>query len=374
MDMPFRGTRFRRCVAGLLAVAAVVAIPSSASAGSRPQVRPARTAGGGGKYGYVWANDPTNPSYTPDPQFQANSSGLLNTITRVSVGNYQVTFPSLAGLTNGGTVSVTAYGSGGRSYCGVLSWGGSPDIVVYVRCADSNGSPADSMFDATYTERTKTAARYGYVWADQPASPSYTPSLFYQFNSKGATNTITRSGTGSYIVTMPGIGLGNNSGTVKVTTYASASNRCKVGNWGEVGADRLVAVYCFDSFGTPVDAMYTVTFANKLNLLGSGAGYGYALANKPTSPSCTPDPAYSLSKPAGPITITRSARGSYEVTFAGVGLAIKSDVQVTSAGPSSHECRTDGWEPSGTGQGIFVECYDTNRNLADDKFTIQFIR
>src|SRR5262249_22594154 len=152
---------------------------------------------------YVWADQPSNPSYTPSKFYQKNSQGGTNTITRQGVGQYTVTFPALAG-TNGGTGELTAY-RGGDHYRGAACAGGSPAVSVSVRCADPNGALVDSYFDATYTEKTKLSGKLAYVWADQPGSASYTPSTFYQFNSKGLTNTITRNGTGSYVVKFPGL-------------------------------------------------------------------------------------------------------------------------------------------------------------------------
>jgi hypothetical protein len=368
-----RGATLRRSLSGLVFTAVVIAMPASAlAAGSRPHAAPAKTAAVGVKFGYVWADQPTNPSYTPSTFYQKNSQGRTNTITRQGVGQYTVNFPALAG-TNGGTVNVTAYGSG-TSYCGVVSWGGSPDVSVSVRCADTNGSLVDSYFDATYTEKTKLAGKFGYVWADQPTSASYTPSTFYQYNSKGLTNTITRNGTGSYVVKFPGLWRATNGGTVKVTTYGPVSTRCKVTSWGPSGADVFVGVLCVNSFGTPVDSYYTMTYANKINLLGSGSPYGYAWADQPGSASYTPSTFYSASKPVGTIGITRSGTGTYTVAFNGVGTGLKSDVQVTAYGGTTNECRTTGWGPNATGQSIGVSCYDTNGSLVDTYYTIQFIR
>src|SRR4029079_10278762 len=103
-----------------------------------------------------------------------------------------------------------------------------------LRGADPTGALVDSLFDATYSVAPARGA-LGYVWADQPTSPSYVPSSFYQFNSKGFTNSITRFGIGAYSVRLPG--LGASAGTVKVTTYGPVSTRCKVVNWGPSGSD-----------------------------------------------------------------------------------------------------------------------------------------
>jgi hypothetical protein len=359
-------------VAGVLA-AATPASPASAALGA--DSGPASSSAGG-VFGYVWADQPTSPSYTPNLNFQDNSSGGINTITRIGVGLYRVRFPGLATDSNGGTVNVTTYGAsgGGRLYCGVIAWGAAgSDILVDVRCADMSGALVDSRYDATYSLRTKPMNKsYGYVWADKKSSPAYTPALFYQFNSKGFVNTVTRYDVGYYTVHFPGLGGGK--GTVKVTTYGPVSTRCKVFDWGPVGGEARVDILCSNSTGTLVDAQYTVTYGTKINLLGSSRGYGYAWADHPQSPFYTPDPSRSASKPVGMITITRNGTGRYTVFFGGVGPELVDDVQVTAWGGNATECRVIRWSPSDQGQAVDVECYGLIGELQDDYYTIQFIR
>jgi hypothetical protein len=62
------------------------------------------------------------------------------------------------------------------------------------------------------------------------------------------------------------------------------------------------------------------------------------------------------------------------VFFSGVGGDLVDDVQVTAFGGTTSECRVDEWSPSGGGQSIDVESYDTNGALHDDYYTIQFMR
>src|SRR5262249_55696920 len=114
-------------------------------------------------WGYVWANDPAAASYTPSTQYQRNLTGALNTIQRTGTGAYTVTFTKL-GIYYGGTVDVTAYGSGSQA-CKVQSWGPVlADMKVYVRCFDAAGNAADAQFDASLTRPT-SSSRFGYVWA-----------------------------------------------------------------------------------------------------------------------------------------------------------------------------------------------------------------
>jgi hypothetical protein len=96
---------------------------------------------------YVWANQPTSPSYTPSLAYQFNNTGATNTITRseAEVGVYWVQFPYQS--LDDGDVQVTAYGSGSE-YCKVVYW--TPGTGVQVRCFSSNGTPVDTYFDVTF--------------------------------------------------------------------------------------------------------------------------------------------------------------------------------------------------------------------------------
>ena len=99
------------------------------------------------KGGYVWANNPTASSYTPSTQYSFNSIGGAITITRSSVGVYQVRFSGLGGDGQaGGNVQVTAYGSGSET-SKVVSWNsGGADFVVNVHCFTASGNPVNTRF------------------------------------------------------------------------------------------------------------------------------------------------------------------------------------------------------------------------------------
>jgi hypothetical protein len=86
--------------------------------------------------------------YTLAPQYQANSTGALNTVTRYGVGFYRVDMPGLTDV--GGTVDVTAHGDD-SSTCKVLSWGPLGNgQSVNVTCFDASGSPVDTPFTVLY--------------------------------------------------------------------------------------------------------------------------------------------------------------------------------------------------------------------------------
>jgi hypothetical protein len=122
---------------GLVATLAVLAVPAFGLAQGS---------------GYVWANNPTVSSYTPNPAYSYNSPGGAITINRSSVGVYAVRFSGLGESGKpGGNVQVTAYGSGSES-CKVVSWNsGGADFIVNVRCFNTAGNLVNSRYTVLVT-------------------------------------------------------------------------------------------------------------------------------------------------------------------------------------------------------------------------------
>jgi Papain family cysteine protease len=208
---------------------------------------------------FLWANQPNVTSYTPNLAYQFNSSGAANTITRLGIGTYAVLLPNLGGTF--GHVQVTAYGSVGER-CVVVNWGLSGTAQqVKVNCFSSAGAALDSMFTLTYVRGRAIdggpAVSNAHLWADQPSAGSYTPNMNYQYNSSGAANTITRLGTGSYTVSLPGQNL--NVGDVQLTAYGSHADACMVAGWAPTSG---VVVNCFDSTGGAADTDFDLSFVN----------------------------------------------------------------------------------------------------------------
>jgi hypothetical protein len=333
-----------------------------------------------GRWAYLWADQPFSASYTPNTTYQANSAGATNTMQRSGTGSYTASLPNLGA--SAGTVHVTAYGIGTET-CKVASWfpSGSTQLVN-IRCFDRSGLPIDTLFTMTFTNPASTAGPMAFLWADQPSAVSYTPSTQYQFNSSGATNTITRTTTGTYTANLPNLGAA--AGHVQVTAYGTGSERCKVTGWGPSGSTQLVGVQCHDSSGTPVDTRFTLTYVANMNLIGGaslfGAHFGgpgpgpsgsYLWANQPSSASYTPNLLYQwddlASSPAN--TVSRSGTGQYKVQFVNHSMAF-GDVQVTAYGFGSEYCKVAFWNPF---DGVQVRCFNAGGSPVDTLFDVVFL-
>ncbi|CAL9639756.1 hypothetical protein [Streptomyces sp. enrichment culture] len=319
-------------------------------------------------YAYVWANQPSAPlntPYTPSGYYSRNSTGAVNSVVRTGVGQYTVRMPRLGLL--GGTVHVTAYGATNHS-CSVAYWTPVGErLDVHVRCFAASGYRADTYFSASYVNTAYLGGRFGYVWADQPSSGSYTPSLTYQFNSAGVRNTITSSGIGQYTVRLPSIGSA--AGHVQVTAYGDVAARCKVVNWYPSGTAQMVNVRCFTLGGALRDTRFTLTYTRGTGLLRTTPA-AYAWANQPTAASYVPSAAYQYNSAGHTNRITRHGVGVYRVWTPGMPLGY-GNVQVTAYGADSRHCKVDHWTPS---SGIQVRCLTASGSPADTYVDVSFVR
>jgi len=326
--------------------------------------------------GYVWndrAAAPIGVPYTPSLTYQHNSSGGTNTITRNGTGSYVVTLPGLGGGGSvGGIVQVTAYGSGPES-CKVSNWHPTPsDIAVTVLCFDASGVPTNTLYDVSFSTYPTEVVNHGYVWVDDPFSPSSVPSTFYQFNSTCNTNTISRAGVGKYTVKFPGLaalpGDPQPGGTVKVTAYGTGSEICKVESWTAVGPDEFVDVRCFTALGAAADTLYTVTYTRGNNLFGQAAGKrAYLRVDSPSAPISD-----QFNSAGATNTVTHGANpGSYTVKLPGLA-SPGGHVEVSGAGLGSGRCKVTGWFPSGADEFVGVQCYTQTTALTDSQFTLSF--
>jgi hypothetical protein len=102
--------------------------------------------GDGGPSGYLWGNDPSSASYTPDGAYQFDTAGSSATVTRFGVGEYETLFPN---ETHGaqGDEQATPYGST-PAHCVVDGpVGNATSEQGDVFCYDINGN----QLDTTYT-------------------------------------------------------------------------------------------------------------------------------------------------------------------------------------------------------------------------------
>ncbi len=228
----------------------------------------------GSEVAYLWANQPTTADYQPAANYQANSTGAVNEVTRSDVGSYQVRLPNLGQA--GGHVQVTAYGAGSQR-CKTTGWGPSGvDQLIGVQCSTAAGSPTDTYFTLSYVRDTNIlgnnpicCATSGYptmyAWADQPSAGSYVPHSGYQFaNGRSRTSVwIERAWAGTYVVHDPDVNF--SSGNAQVTAYGPGPVSCHAADWGAGFGGVLVV--CFDAAGNSADSLFDVSFTGPYQIL-----------------------------------------------------------------------------------------------------------
>lgn len=99
---------------------------------------------------YVWADQPTAATYTPDASYSYNSAAAANIAHHIAKGVYSVVLRGLPSR-NGSSAMVTSYGEAPTS-CGVTHWSHDLDggTAVRVSCHGAHGAPANSFYTLSY--------------------------------------------------------------------------------------------------------------------------------------------------------------------------------------------------------------------------------
>ena len=103
---------------------------------------------------WMYGNQPTASSYTPNPLHSYNPAGGPITVQRFAAGVYRVTFGNLVTMTgHHANVQVTPYGNGNAN-CHVMDWvtTAPPNFITHVRCYNNtNNVNVDTEFTLLVT-------------------------------------------------------------------------------------------------------------------------------------------------------------------------------------------------------------------------------
>lgn len=322
------------------------------------------------RFGYIWADASSTPSYTVDNDYEYLSSGAKASITRAGLGDYAVTMTGLAaGPGQRTNVQVSAY-STGSAYCQLNGWQNSgADLVAGVRCFNAAGAPADARFTLLATGGTALEGRLGFALAhDQAATAAYVPQQAR--HSRGGPVTITRSAPGRYRATFTGLNRTDTDGPeqVFVTAVGTAGERCRVQVWSTSTFSADIA--CANPAGEPTDTKFSLLMLEQGR---AGAKTAFAWADQPgTAGPYDPYPLYSFNSTGGTNRITRSSPGNYSVVFPNFSRTpgAAETVIVTAYGGGETRCRIGSWS-SGS---VSIVCYDTAGNPVDSAFDVLMIQ
>jgi hypothetical protein len=204
---------------------------------------------------FAFGNQPSAPSYTPNPLASYTSGTGAMLITHGTIaGDYSVNLGT-------GTPAHSTFLVGEQFFfpgylCTLGAW---HNPTVQVRCFDQNGSPKDMAFWILQVQGGRPGRRIGFAWANLPSDATYAPNLNYSFNSSGGAITVTRSALGRYSVDFAGLQkLTGRTENVQVTPFGVGYSACKVVAWGNAGAALRVSVECRKLDGTFKDARFNV--------------------------------------------------------------------------------------------------------------------
>jgi len=322
--------------------------------------------------GYVWADQPSTPSYTVTHSWKRNSTGGDIRVDRASAGVYAVRFVGMG--VPGGVAHARPYGSLNTALCTIANWVSSGgDEVVNVRCFTAAGVPADSRFTISFTNQATGVGTFAYLWANQTSPPldvPYTPSNSYRYDSTGVTPQVWRQSVGVYMMTIGAVDahypLTHHDGVYQVTAYGTAAVRCEVhGENDEMPTP--IAVFCTDHAGTLVDSRFSVTYAHSVSVLGTAAvaangHFGY-FADDPTTWFVN-----GFWNAGGAPTVTRFAAGRYQVSFPGLSIVGGHAVAGSRGNPFTY-CLVASWSAS----AVNVHCFDrVTDTLTDSEFNTAF--
>jgi subtilisin family serine protease len=248
------------------------------------------------------------------------------------------------------------------------------DVDAVLARMQSGGRRVTDTRNGLVRSRLDIAAATGgwaFVFAHDDTNPSYVPTEQFQASSTGAPTSVVRNGTGSYVVTMPGLGSGEESsgpfaaGNVQVSGYGVSTHRCKNGGAFRDGQDLQIVVSCFATDGQPTDGAFTLLYQSNEAVRTNQAAY--VSAEQPTAASYTPNLLLQANSKGGLNTITRSGTGSYTVTFPGF-TANTGDVQVGAIGSDSSYCKVRSWAAS----TATVNCYTATGAPVDTQFSLAY--
>ncbi len=332
---------------------------------------------------YLWANDETNPAYTPLNLYSWNGNRADPTIVRMGPGDYEVDLPGLAATGfERGHVQVAPYGDVPRR-ANVLSWSSNGvDAIVRVQCYDMAGTPADAEFVLGYNETVAPISELDgsgvHVWAGNELSPSYEPDARYTFSNgrygPQDAQKIERLGVGAYRVELPSV-VPVWSATAQVTAYGSQPTFATIGGWTHSACGgSTVLVDTFDAAGNPADSRFTLQFLTNRPAARPVMAWAF-ISPAGQGPAFSVPPGWRYSTVDEEVTVNRDPgqQNRFFVRFHGVGSS--HGIVHASAFDGNHTAVVNGWNQQNDDVVATVELFAPNGGPADDeRFFVRFRR
>lgn len=263
----------------------------------------------------------------------------------------------------------------------VITWGSGATATATVSNAGLVTAIAPGTATVTATSETRSGTgnvfvatpRLVYFW-NNVATPggTITPQANYSYSLGGGDNTVNSTATGNYTLTYSNFGrTGAETEALFITAYAGTPGAyCTIGGWSAGAA----GTNCWNSVGGPADTRFDFIALTSGTFQGR---YAYAWVNdgSPSAPY-QPSPGYRFSSSNQPITVTKTATGTYSVLFAGQGRTAGTDrevVIVSGYGGTNLQCQPGPWTSAGADLSATVYCFTSAGAAADSRFDVALI-
>jgi hypothetical protein len=216
-----------------------------------------RGGGDSGTSAYLLADQQGAASYTPSDEYNFNSSGTPNTMSRTSTGVYHAHLPTMPA--DSGNIQLSADGD---FLCKITGrHAGTNELIVDVNCYDPAGNPTDGRFTLLYVDgvgpTTVLRPNASYMFANKPSTSTYTPTLAYRYSSVGMSASVHRTGTGKYSATLNGLPKG---GGAWVTAVGTDKAFCQLTSIRTDASPQKVGVACYKPNGSAVDSKFMLAY------------------------------------------------------------------------------------------------------------------
>jgi hypothetical protein len=202
---------------------------------------------------------------------------------------------------------------------------------------------------------------YGWVTNDAPGADLSVwrqpdPAANYSSVSRGATNWILHSATGSYTVAIDGVY--NAGGVAHVTAGDTA--RCKLAGVAPATPWQFLTVRCYDMWGNLVDAEFTATYTTS-----HSTSFPFAYLTRS---------GVSHNSAGFTNSVATVSTGVYRATMPGLGSHDGGTEQVTALGGGNTWCKIADSHPDLTGSHLItVSCFTPRGVPADSDFMLTFM-
>lgn len=213
---------------------------------------------------------------------------------------------------------------------------------------------------------------WGYVYANEPTTKTYTPGSNLQHTSTGDPISIERSYAGEYAVYFP---VDHKAiSNIQISAVGTVAAVCASAGWDYQDPSKpRLWVYCWDSTGEVVDTGFTVFVSGNVSVAPS-AYLSWQQSNPELGQTYTPDPFFQFNSTNGENTVAKTDVGRYTVILPGLGSNPDGIVHIT-PGSTWATCVIEQWGAavaSPENLEVLVRCTDGDGTPSDISFGLVY--